>query len=138
MHRFIDAQRGVYSTALAEIKQGKKRSHWMWYIFPQIQGLGFSATSKHYAIKDRKEAIDYMQHPVLGQRLEEISAALLPLENTSAAEIFGSPDDMKLQSSMTLFATLPGSSAVFQAVLDRYFNGEKDENTVSILAKLKS
>jgi uncharacterized protein (DUF1810 family) len=103
LQRFIEAQEADYETALTEIRQGKKRSHWIWYIFPQVQGLGFSDTSRYYAIKDISEAAAYLQHPVLGSRLITICNALLRLESNNANQVFGSPDDLKLRSSMTLF-----------------------------------
>ncbi|MGI4874067.1 MAG: DUF1810 domain-containing protein [Janthinobacterium lividum] len=134
LERFVEAQAAAYITALAEIKNGRKQSHWMWFIFPQIQGLGYSSTSKYYAIKNRQEAAAYLQHPLLGTRLLEISAALLTLGNTSASRIFGSPDDVKLKSSMTLFAAVPGAAPVFQAVLDRFFQGAPDAQTLHLLA----
>ena len=108
LQRFIDAQEKDYETALAEISQGRKRSHWIWYIFPQIQGLGFSETSKFYAIKNIDEAAEYLKHPVLGERLIRICHALIKNPGDDANKILGSPDDMKLKSSMTLFAALPG------------------------------
>jgi len=133
LERFIDAQQRDYDIALAEIKQGKKRSHWMWYIFPQIQGLGFSETSSYYAIKDKEEAISYLKHPVLGTRLLQICHVLLQLTDKNATNIFGYPDDLKLKSSMTLFASLPNADPVFQAVLNKFFNKAKDERTLQIL-----
>jgi len=135
LQRFLDAQATDYPPALAEIKAGRKRSHWMWYIFPQIQGLGFSEISKHYAIRDAAEAAAYAQHPVLGARLREISAELLKLPSSNAGSIFGSPDDLKLRSSMTLFAALPGADPVFQAVLDKFFAGAPDSKTRQLLGK---
>lgn len=131
--RFITAQEDTYFTALSEIKNGRKQSHWMWFIFPQIKGLGFSETSKLYAISDRREAIQYLEHPVLGKRLEEISNAILKVTGKSAHEIFGSPDDIKLQSSMTLFGSLPNAHPVFQSVLNTCFNGIKDEKTLQLI-----
>src|SRR5579875_938294 len=121
LKRFIDAQQTDYQTALAEIKNGRKRSHWMWYIFPQVQGLGFSETSRFYAIKDVAEAEEFLKHPVLGDRLISISEELLQLNTNNASQIFGSPDDLKLKSCMTLFASLPGTNPVFQAVLEKFF-----------------
>jgi uncharacterized protein (DUF1810 family) len=135
LQRFLDAQRTDYPTALAEIKAGRKRSHWMWYVFPQLQGLGFSETARYYGIKDAAEAEAYLKHPVLGSRLVEISQALLPLPGSDANRIMGSPDDMKLRSSMTLFAAMPGTEPVFQAVLDKFFGGEQDSKTVQLLGK---
>ena len=133
LQRFIDAQEKDYETALAEISQGRKRSHWIWYIFPQIQGLGFSETSKFYAIKNIDEAAVYLKHPVLGERLIRICHALIKNPGDDANKIFGSPDDMKLKSSMTLFAALPGTDPVFQTVLDKFFNGTRDNKTIEIL-----
>jgi uncharacterized protein (DUF1810 family) len=135
LNRFIEAQAKNYTDALAEIKNGKKRSHWMWYVFPQIKGLGFSETARYYAIKDIDEANDYINHPILGSRLIEISKALLNLDSDNANAILGSPDDMKLKSSMTLFAALPNANPVFESVLKKFFNGEKDDKTVKIIAK---
>ena len=135
LQRFLDAQKSSYQTALAEIINGRKRSHWMWFIFPQIQGLGFSETSKFYAIKDASEAEAYSQHPVLGSRLIEISKAALQLASDNATQVFGSPDDLKLKSSMTLFAALNDADPVFQAVLDKFFGGKQDAQTLKILEK---
>jgi uncharacterized protein (DUF1810 family) len=134
LNRFIEAQQSDYQTALAEIKNARKRSHWMWYIFPQIQGLGLSETSRFYAIKDLREATEFLNHPVLGKNLIEICEALLKLEGNNANQIFGSPDDMKLKSSMTLFASL-GTNPVFDGVLKKFFNGAKDSKTLSIIEK---
>lgn len=136
LKRFIDAQESDYKIALSEIKNGRKRSHWMWYIFPQIQGLGFSETSKFYAIKDIDEAEAFLKHPVLGSRLVEICNELLQLKSNDANRIFGSPDDLKLQSSMTLFSSLQ-THPVFQLVLDKFFNGTKDNRTLQIIDKQK-
>lgn len=133
LQRFLDAQRADYPTALAEITAGRKRSHWMWYIFPQLQGLGFSDMAHRYGIQGAAEAAAYLAHPVLGQRLIEISRALLALPGTDANRILGSPDDMKLRSSMTLFAQVPGADAVFGAVLDKFFGGVPDAKTVQLL-----
>lgn len=138
LNRFISAQERDYETALAEISYGKKRSHWMWYIFPQIQGLGFSEAAKHYGIKDLKEASAYHGHPVLGPRLIKISQALLQHENRTASEIFGNPDDLKLRSSMTLFAAVPNAHPVFQKVIDQFFSGESDQKTLGILGSRAS
>jgi len=135
LQRFIDAQKEDYATALDEMKNGRKRSHWMWYIFPQIQGLGFSSTSQHYAISGLQEAAAYLNHSILGQRLIEISKVLVQLDSSNASQVFGSPDDMKLKSSMTLFASVPNADAVFQQVLDKFFQGNKDQKTLSILER---
>jgi len=136
LQRFVDAQQQDYTNALAEIRNGRKRSHWMWYIFPQINGLGFSEMSKRYAIKDIDEAEAYINHPELGQRLIELCTALLALDSNDAHEIFGSPDDMKLRSSMTLFASLPDAYPVFKSVLNKFFNGEMDKATLHLLGQL--
>lgn len=133
LQRFIDAQKNVYPLALEEIKNGRKQSHWMWFIFPQIQGLGFSATSKLYAIKDIREAEAFLKHPLLGSRLITISNELLKLNSNDAHTIFGSPDDMKLQSSMTLFSSLKNAGPVFDLVLQKFFKGIKDRNTLQRL-----
>ena len=135
LNRFVEAQAGSYQTALAEIKNGHKRSHWMWYVFPQIQGLGLSETARFYAIQDLREAEAYACHPVLGPRLVEISTALLGVKSTDAPAVMGSPDDLKLKSSMTLFGALPEANPVFQAVLKKFFGGAHDEKTLRILGQ---
>lgn len=135
LNRFVDAQQTDYQVALSEVKSGKKRSHWMWYIFPQIEGLGHSETSRHYAIKDLKEAEDFLQHPVVGKRLIEISNELLKLDNDDANDIFGSPDDLKLQSSMTLFSSLTNTHPVFQLILEKFFNGTRDQKTLQLIGR---
>lgn len=135
LQRFLNVQQEDYATALQEIKAGRKRSHWMWYIFPQIKGLGFSSTSVYYGIKDIGEASAYLKHPILGKNLMEISEALLSLEGRDAASIFGYPDDLKLKSSMTLFSNIPDGPAVFQQVLDKYFDGDADPKTLQLLSK---
>jgi len=134
---FIEAQEKDYPVALSEIMSGRKRSHWIWYIFPQIQGLGFSETSKYYAIKNIEEAQEYLGHLVLGARLVNICNELLKLNENNANKIFGSPDDLKLKSSMTLFASLPNTNPVFQLVLDKFFNGIKDCKTLQIIDRQK-
>lgn len=131
--RFIEAQDGVYEIALNEIKKGQKTSHWMWYIFPQIKGLGYSETAKFYAIQNLDEASRYLHHPVLGTRLVEISSALLNLTTDNASAVFGSVDAMKLKSSMTLFSLLKNSNPVFQKVLEKFFNGMKDQKTIELI-----
>ena len=133
LERFIRAQETDYRTALAEIRDGRKRSHWMWYIFPQIAGLGFSSTSKYYSLKNVEEAKAYLDDETLGKRLMEISGVLLNLESSDAAKIFGTPDDMKLRSSMTLFSRVEGAGPVFQKVLDKFFGGLPDEKTIHLL-----
>ena len=138
LSRFLKAQEKDYAIALSEIQSGKKRSHWMWYIFPQIAGLGLSETSKFYALRDQTEAEAFLQHPALGKHLTEISQTLLELEDNHATRIFGSPDDLKLKSSMTLFAALPGADPVFNAVLKKYFNGIQDWETLRLLKETAS
>lgn len=135
LSRFLKAQEQDYEQALREIRSGRKRSHWMWYIFPQIQGLGFSPTAQYYAIRDLQEARDYLAHPVLGARLKEISSALLDLNGLSASEIFGYPDDLKLRSSMTLFRMADLNEPVFLEVLEKYYDGKPDARTVELAGK---
>ncbi len=133
LERFLDAQHTDYAVALSEIKNGRKQSHWMWYIFPQVLGLGYTSTSIQYAIKDLDEATAYLNHEVLGKRLIEISNALLALETNDAHKVFGSPDNMKLRSSITLFSLVPGADKVFESVLDKFFDGRKDDRTLQLL-----
>lgn len=133
LDRFIDIQRRDYKIALEQIRGGRKTSHWMWYIFPQVKGLGFTEISVYYSIKSLSEAQAYLNHPILGLRLREISEALLNLPNNNIHDILGSPDDMKLRSSMTLFSGLHGADPVFTAVLDKFFGGKKDHRTLEIL-----
>ncbi len=133
LERFVDAQVGDYDRALAEIKAGRKRSHWIWYVFPQIDGLGFSSMSKRYAIKSVDEAIAYLAHPVLGPRLVEICESALAVEGKSARDIFGSPDDMKLKSCATLFASVSPQDSVFERLLEKYFQGERDGKTLALI-----
>lgn len=134
LERFITAQKAVFQTAIAELQQGRKESHWMWYIFPQIQGLGFTENSKLYAIKNLKEAREFLNHRVLGPRLVLISSILLESPTNDAHRIFGSPDDLKLHSCMTLFAEVPDADPVFKKVLDKFFESRKDNKTLKILA----
>ena len=136
LSRFLKAQEHDYEQALREIRSGRKRSHWMWYIFPQIQGLGFSSTAQYYAIRDLDEAKEYLAHPVLGARLKEISSALLNLDGLSAHEIFGYPDDLKLCSCMTLFRLADLDCDIFERVLEKYYDGRPDNLTVRIVKEL--
>ncbi len=133
--RFVQAQQGVYEQALAELRQGQKQSHWMWFIFPQFAGLGSSFTSRRYAIRSRAEAVAYLAHPVLGPRLLECAEAALKVEQLTAQEIFGSPDDMKLRSCATLFAAVSPAGSVFHRLLDRYYSGRTDGRTTRLLAE---
>jgi uncharacterized protein (DUF1810 family) len=133
LSRFVSAQQSIYDQALAELRAGRKRSHWMWFVFPQLAGLGHSPTTERYAIKSVAEARAYLAHPVVGSRLVECSEALLSLQGQSASEIFGDPDDLKLRSSMTLFAHVSEPGSVFSRVLDRYYDGEEDPRTLQLL-----
>ena len=133
LHRFVQAQEGVYERALSEIRNGRKQSHWMWFVFPQFEGLGFSPTSRLYAIKSVAEAEAYLSHPLLGPRLKECSEAAIRIEGRSALAIFGSPDDMKLKSCATLFAQVSPPGSVFDRLLQKYFQGERDDKTLRLL-----
>ena len=134
LNRFLEAQEDVYETALSEIKSGQKRSHWMWFIFPQYKGLGYSDTSKYYAIDSLEEANEYLNHPILGRRLKEISNELLLLEDEPIEFIFGSPDNLKLRSCMTLFSEIDDSEDnVFIKVIEQYFSGKLDHNTLLLM-----
>ena len=132
LNRFIEAQEQDFTSALAEIKAGRKRSHWMWYIFPQIDGLAFSSTSKHYALKSVEEAQAYLNHPVLGSRLRECAEAVLAVEGRTALEIFVSPDDVKLRSCATLFAAVSPPGSAFERVLEKYYHGKRDDRTLQL------
>lgn len=136
LQRFVDAQSHNYDAALAELSAGRKRSHWMWYIFPQIAGLGHSAMAQRYAIQNLDEARAYLQHPVLGRRLKECCEQLLQVEGRSAHEIMGSPDDIKLRSSMTLFSAAEDGNSVFDRVLEKYYDGQPDSRSLDILSDL--
>jgi uncharacterized protein (DUF1810 family) len=133
LRRFVHAQEGDYERALAELRSGRKRTHWMWYIFPQLDGLGFSATAKRYAIKSAEEARAYLAHPILGPRLRECGEAVLRIEGRSATAIFGSPDDWKLRSCATLFASVSPPGSVFDRLLSTYYGGERDTKTLQLL-----
>ncbi|OAI48241.1 calpastatin [Planctomycetaceae bacterium SCGC AG-212-F19] len=133
LDRFVQAQEDDYAQALKELRNGRKQSHWMWYVFPQVDGLGFSPTSKRYSIKGRAEAEAYLQHPVLGPRLVEIAKAAIGVQGRTAHEVFGSPDDMKLKSCATLFALVSPAGSVFHQLLDRYFRGQRDDETLRLV-----
>jgi uncharacterized protein (DUF1810 family) len=133
LNRFLQAQEDDYEQVLTEIKRGQKRTHWMWYIFPQIDGLAFSSTSRHYAIKSIEEARAYLQHPLLGPRLRECADAALRVEGRSARQIFGSPDDLKLRSCATLFACVSPPGSVFDRLLEKYYANERDDRTLHLL-----
>ncbi|ACL57625.1 DUF1810 domain-containing protein [Methylobacterium nodulans] len=131
--RFVEAQRGTYDQALRELTAGRKQTHWMWFIFPQIAGLGFSAMAQRYAISGLPEAQAYLRHPVLGERLRTCTAAVNALTGRTAHEVFGSPDDTKFRSSMTLFARADTTEREFRAALDAYYGGQEDPRTLEKL-----
>ena len=133
LDRFVKAQERRYEQALSEVKNGRKVTHWMWYIFPQFDGLGSSPNSKHYSIKSIAEAHAYLGHPVLGPRLRECAEATLSVEGRSARDIFGSIDAKKLRSCATLFASVSPAASVFHRLLDKYFQGEPDYKTLGLL-----
>jgi uncharacterized protein (DUF1810 family) len=133
LERFVEAQEGVYDRALTELRAGSKARHWMWFVFPQVAGLGSSPMSQRYAIGSIEEARAYLGHPVLGSRLVDCSQAVLSHPERTARQIMGSPDDVKLRSSMTLFALAAGAEPAFQRVLDVFFDGKPDPQTVALL-----
>ena len=133
IERFISAQQDTYARALEEIRSGRKQSHWMWFVFPQIRGLGFTDYNVYFGLKDLDEAREYLNDPVLGKRLVEISQAVLGLNGKTALEIFGKPDQRKLRSCMTLFSRIADADPVFGKVLQKYYGGILDEKTISIL-----
>jgi uncharacterized protein (DUF1810 family) len=133
LQRFVEAQRPVYARALAEVRTGRKRSHWMWFVFPQLAGLGSSPTAQRYAIASAAEAAAYLAHPLLGPRLRECAEALLAVPRATAHDIFGTPDDMKLRSSATLFAAVSPPGSVFHGLLARYFPEGPDPRTLQLL-----
>ena len=135
LDRFVQAQSSSYQDALAELTRGRKESHWMWFVFPQIAGLGFSPTAQFYALASLAEARAYLAHPVLGPRLRACLAAVLQVPNASAHDIFGSPDDLKFRSSLTLFAQAAPDETAFAQALERYFDGEGDPRTLEILSR---
>lgn len=133
LQRFVDAQRDVYDRVVGELRRGRKTSHWMWFIFPQLAVLGRSATARHFGIASRDEALAYWRHPLLGRRLKECTALLLALERGSALDIFGEIDAMKLRSSMTLFEAVAPEQGGFAQVLQRFFDGQRDALTLAAL-----
>ena len=135
LNRFLTAQQAVHDTALAELRRGRKTTHWMWFVFPQVAGLGLSEMSRRYAIASRAEARAYLDHPVLGARLVEAAAAVNAVQGRSAHEIFGSPDDRKFQSCLTLFEQVAPAPEVFAAALDKYYGGERDAGTLEMLER---
>lgn len=133
LQRFVDAQANSYTQVLRELRAGKKRSHWMWFIFPQFDGLGFSATAHHYAIKNLDEARAYLQHPVLGARLVECTQCVNDLDGLTAHQIFGSPDDLKFGSSMTLFELVAEPHSAFATAMGKYYSGQRDARTLQLV-----
>jgi uncharacterized protein (DUF1810 family) len=134
LQRFVDAQDRVYDTVLAELRAGEKRSHWIWFVFPQLRGLGHSATAARYGISELEEARAYLAHPVLGPRLRECTRLVAGIDGQSADDIFGWPDNLKVRSSMTLFARAADENAEFRAVLDKFYDGADDPATVELLS----
>jgi uncharacterized protein (DUF1810 family) len=134
LNRFVHAQDESYQQALSEVERGRKQSHWMWYVFPQLDGLGSSPTSRLYSIKSEDEARAYLAHPVLGPRLGECAEAILAVDGKSATAILGSPDDLKLKSCATLFAHVSPPGSVFERILDKFYGGERDAATLRLLA----
>ena len=137
LERFLAAQATIYEEVIRELKAGRKRTHWMWFIFPQFDGLGHSSTAKHFAIKSLAEACAYLDHPVLGRRLLECSRLVGAVEGRSVSDIFGFPDDMKFRSSMTLFALVGNEREVFESLIAKYFAGEHDHATLDIIRRLE-
>lgn len=135
LERFVQAQQPVYAQVIDELRAGRKQSHWMWFIFPQIQGLGHSEMAKRYAISSRDEAVAYLAHPVLGPRLEQCAQLVVAIRGKTLNEIFGAPDDMKFHSSMTLFASVAGPESIFHACLNKYCSNQPDPATVARLAE---
>lgn len=133
LQRFIAAQEPVFEQACAELRRGHKTAHWMWFIFPQIEGLGHSEMARRYAIRSRAEAAAYLQHPLLGERLRECTRLVNAVEDRSIEQIFGAPDDLKFHSSMTLFAWAGGDGAVFNEAVRKYFGGRLDRRTLELL-----
>jgi uncharacterized protein (DUF1810 family) len=133
LSRFVRAQEQNYAQALAELARGQKRSHWMWYVFPQIDGLAASSTSRHYAIKSLAEAAAYLAHPILGPRLLECAETLMRIEGRTASQIFDSPDDLKLKSCATLFACVLPAGCVFDRLLHKFYGGSRDDRTLKLL-----
>jgi uncharacterized protein (DUF1810 family) len=136
LQRFVVGQGPVYETVLDELRAGQKRTHWMWFVFPQIAGLGMSATAQHYAISGRNEAVAYLAHPVLGPRLVECTALVKAVAGRTARQIFGAIDEMKFRSSMTLFSQIAGDPGIFGAALQKYFSGMRDDRTIELLGAL--
>jgi uncharacterized protein (DUF1810 family) len=130
--RFLDAQMPIYAQVLVELRRGQKQSHWMWFVFPQLSGLGHSAVAQHFAIASREEAVAYLGHPILGSRLKECTALIRAVEGRAIREILGSPDDLKFQSSMTLFSAV-SSDPEFSAAISKFYGGRPDKKTMDLL-----
>jgi len=137
LQRFIDAQAPCIADAMAELRAGRKRTHWMWFVFPQLRGLGQSQMAWHFGIASRQEAADYLAHPVLGARLRDCVDLVLAVRGRTAHEIFGSPDDLKLCSCLTLFAEVAGGNSVFDRALRQYFGGQPDHATIELLSRAR-
>ena len=135
LQRFVDAQAPVFDAVLSELTAGRKRTHWMWFVFPQLEGLGLSPTARFFGIASRHEALAYWRHPVLGPRLKRCTSLVLAVPGKSAHEIFGAPDEWKLRSCMTLFAAVVPDEPVFRAVIDRFFGGQPDPRTLALLGR---
>jgi len=133
LSRFLAAQSAVYQQVMAELRAGRKRGHWMWFIFPQLRGLGYSETARYYAISGAAEALVYLRHPVLGKRLQECTDAVIAIRGRSALDIFGPVDELKFRSSMTLFDFVSPADSRFQHALDQYFDGREDSRTIELL-----
>ncbi len=133
LERFLSAQKLMYASALDEIRSGEKQSHWIWFVFPQLKALGFSETAQFYGIEDLEEAKAYLAHPILRERLLEISQALLALEDSDPTRVMGYPDDLKLRSSMTLFEAADPAIPVFAQVLEKFYGGNRDDKTLALL-----
>ena len=137
LQRFVLAQQPAYATALSELKAGRKRTHWIWFVFPQVEGLGHSEMSKRYSIRSAAEALAYLAHPVLGTRLAECTRAVLAVADRSPNEIFGSPDDLKFRSSLTLFDAVD-AGGIYRRGLDQFFQGERDPATLAVLDRWRA
>ncbi len=137
LQRFVSAQERQYNDAISELKSGRKLTHWIWFVFPQPEGLGRSPTAQHYAIISLAEARAYLNHPLLGARLKECTSAVLNVEGRTAHEIFGHPDDLKFHSCMTLFAAISGQESIFEKAIEKYYNGTSDQATLYLLKAME-
>lgn len=137
LQRFVSAQECQYNDAISELKSGRKLTHWIWFVFPQLEGLGRSPTAQHYAIRSLAEARAYLDHPLLGARLKECTSAVLNVEGRTAHEIFGHPDDLKFHTCMTLFAAISGQESIFEKAIEKYYNGTSDQATLDLLKAME-